>query len=59
MAAGGWEEKASENRQRMKEVKAAEKVEVVPGVIVRSLRRFRATLTGPTQELPKWSWLRR
>ena len=38
-----------------KEEKAeeADKVEVTPGVTVASLRRFRAALIGPTQDLPK------
>ena len=48
------EEKASEHRQRKREAEVADKVEVAPGVAVASLRRFRAALIGPTQELPKW-----
>ena len=47
------EEKASEHRQRKREAKEADKVEVAPGVTVASLRRFRAALIGPTQGLPK------
>ena len=48
------EEKASEHRQRKREAEEADKVEVSPGVTVASLRRFRATLVGPTQGLPMW-----
>ena len=44
------EEKASENRQSKRE---RDKVEVAPGVTVRSLRRFRTTLIGLTQGHPK------
>ena len=47
------EEKASEYRQRKREVEVAEKVEVALEVTVASLRRFRATLIGPTQGVPK------
>ena len=47
------EEKASENRQRKREVEEADKVEVAPGVTTSSLRRFRAALIGPIQGLPK------
>ena len=46
-------EKASENQQRKREAEEADKVEVAPGVTVASLRRFRATLIGPTQGFPK------
>ena len=46
------EEKASENRYRKREAEEADKVEVAPGVIVASLRHFRATLIGPTQGTP-------
>ena len=49
----GEEEKASEHRQRKGEVEEADKFEVAAGVTVASLRRFRAALIGPTQELPK------
>ena len=54
------EEKASENRQRKKEGKETDKVEVEvsPGVAVGSLRRFRAAWVGPIQGLPKWRRLR-
>ena len=47
------EEKASEPRQRKREVEEADKVEAAPGVTVASLGRFRAALAGPTQGLPK------
>ena len=47
------EEKASEHRQRKREAKEADKVEVAPGVTVASLRRFRVALAGPTQGLSK------
>ena len=47
------EQKASEHRQRKREAEEADKVEVVPGVTVASLRRFRAALIAPTQGLPK------
>ena len=47
------EEKASEHRQRKREAEEADKVEVAPGVTVASMRRFRAALIGPPQELPK------
>ena len=53
------EEKASENRQRERGAEEVDKVEVAPGVTVESLRRFRATLIGPTQELPRWRRLHR
>ena len=43
------EEKSSEHRQRNREAREADKVEVAPGVTVASLRRFRAALIGPTQ----------
>ena len=52
------EEKASENQQRKREAKEAEKVEVAPGVTVGSLRRVKAELIGPTQGLPNWRRLR-
>ena len=47
------EEKVSEHRQRKREAKEADQVEVAPGVTVASLRRFGAALIGPTQGLPK------
>ena len=47
------EEKASKHRQRKREAEEADKIEVAPGVTVASLRRFRASLIGPTQGLPK------
>ena len=47
------EGKASENRQRKREAKEADKVEITPGVTVASLRRFRTALIGLTQGLPK------
>ena len=47
------EEKASERQQRKREVEEADKVEVVPGVTVASLRRFRAALIEPIQGLPE------
>ena len=47
------EEKASEHRKRKREAEEADKVEVAPGVIAGSLRRFRAALIGLTQRLPK------
>ena len=47
------EDKASQHRQRKREAEEADKVEVVPGVTVSSLRRFRVALIGPTQVLPK------
>ena len=62
MTMAAWvrgEEKASKIRQRKKEAEKADKVEVAPGVIVASLRYFRATLNDPTQELPKRRRLRR
>ena len=46
------EENASKHRQIKREAEKADKVEVAPGVTVASLRRFRAALIGPTQELP-------
>ena len=46
-------EKASEHRQRKREVEEADKVEIAPAGTVASLRRFKAALIGPTQELPK------
>ena len=36
-----------------REAEEADKVEVAPGVTVARLRRFRAALIGPIQELPK------
>ena len=45
----GQEEKASENRQRKREAKKTDKLEVAPGMTVESLRCFRAALIGPTQ----------
>ena len=53
------EEKASENRQRKREMEEADKVEVAPRVTVVSLRRFRAELIGRTQGLLKRRRLRR
>ena len=58
---GGWfitswakeEENASNQRQKKREAEEADKVEVIPGVTVASLRRFRAALIGPIQGLPK------
>ena len=47
------EENASEHRQRKREAEEADKVEVAPGVIVASLRRFKAALIGLTQGLLK------
>ena len=47
------EENASNQRQKKREAKEADKVEVAPGVTVASLRRFRSSLIGPTQGLPK------
>ena len=47
------EEKASENQQRKREAEEAGKVEVAPGLTVKSLRCFRAALIGPTQGPPK------
>ena len=47
------EEKASENQERKREAKEADKVEISPGVTLASLRRFKAALIGPTQDLPK------
>ena len=52
------EEKASEKRQRKREAGEVDKVKVAPGVAVGSLRRFRATLIGPTPGLPKRHRLR-
>ena len=46
-------EKASEHRQRKREVEEEDRLEVAPGGTVASLRRFRAALNGPTQGLPK------
>ena len=46
------EENASEHRQRKREAEEADKVEVAPGVIVASLRRFRAVLIDPTRKAP-------
>ena len=54
MAAWVKEEKnASKHRQRKREAKEADNVEVAPGVTVASLRRSRVALIGPTQGLPK------
>ena len=47
------EENASKQWQKKRETEEADKVEVAPRVTVASLRRFRAALIGPTQELPK------
>ena len=47
------EEKASEHRQRKRNVEEADKVDVAPGVTVASLRCSRAGWIGPTQGLPK------
>ena len=52
-------------RERHREIEAekaekeTDKVEVAPGVIVGSLRGFRAALIGPTRGLPKRRRLRR
>ena len=46
------EEKAPENQQKRK-VEEADNVEVICGVTVGSLGRFKAALIGPAQELPK------
>ena len=43
------EEKASEHRQKKREVEEADKIEVAPGLTVASFRRFRAALIEPTQ----------
>ena len=49
MAAGAKEEEnASNQRQKKREAKEADKVVVAPGVTVASLRRFLAALIGPT-----------
>ena len=54
MAAWVKEEvKASEHRQRKSEAEEADKVEVIPGMTVASLRRVKAASIGPTQGLPK------
>ena len=45
--------RASEHLKKKREAEEAGKVEVVPGVTVASLRRFRATLSEPTQGLSK------
>ena len=47
------EKKSPDERQKKKEAEQADKVEVAPGVIVASLRRFRAALIGPIQGLTK------
>ena len=47
------EENASSQPQKKRGAEEADKVEVVPGVTVASLRRFRAVLIGPTQGLTK------
>ena len=47
------EEKASNQRQKKREAKEADKVEVAPGVTKASLICFRVALIGPTQGLPK------
>ena len=52
------EEKASENRQRKREAEQTDKVEVVLGMTVASLRCLKASLIGPTLELPNWRRLR-
>ena len=53
MAAGVKEEgNASEHRQRKREAEETDKIEVAPGVVVASLRRFRAAMIGSTQGLP-------
>ena len=55
MAAWVKEEKhTSEHRQRKREAEEADKVEVASGVIIASLRHFKAALIGPTQGFPKW-----
>ena len=54
MAAWVKEEvKASEHRLRKRRAEEADKLEVAPGVTVASLRRLRAALIGPTQEIPE------
>ena len=53
------EEKAADSRQRKREAEEASKVEFVHGVLIASLRRFRAAVIGPTQGLPKQRRLRR
>ena len=50
---------ASEKRQGEKEADEADEVEAAPGRTVGSLRRFRAVLIGPSQELAKQHRLRR
>ena len=49
------EEKASKNRGRMRETREVDKLEVAPGVIVGSLRRFKVLvlIEVTTQRLPK------
>ena len=47
------ENKASENLQSKREAEEADKVEVAFWVTLGCLRRFRTTLVGPTQGLPK------
>ena len=53
MAAWAREEEDASNQRQKREAEEADKVEVVPGVTVASLRRFRTALIGPTQGLPK------
>ena len=47
------QENASNQRQKKREAKEADKVDVAPGMTVASLRRFRSALIGPTQGLSK------
>ena len=53
------EEKAPENWQKKTGAEEMEKGEVVPGITVGSLRRFKAALIGLTQGFPKRRRLRR
>ena len=45
------EEKRCETRQRKRKADEADKVEVAPGVTVKTLRRFRVALIRPTEGL--------
>ena len=53
------EEKGPERRQWKRGAEEVDKVEVSPGVTVRSLRHFGAALVAPTEGLPKRRRLRR
>ena len=53
MAAWVREEEDASNQRQKREAEEADKVEVALGVTVASLRRFRISLIGPTQGLPK------